>query len=244
MNISRENFLKTIKSNIEKKSFHITVVQSSENPRFAYTIGCLEKLGFELIFAGGENYLYEEILSIFNNLVPSLNKEFNFQQFEANLSNLGTFTLSPVNNTWCKKMMLGVYDYYNIENFIAYQVLPNKKHFTLDIPNMSIVWSPEDIVWKWLDDNISWDLGIPKDSKVITELNVLFGDKVKEVMRWEENEWEAFTQNGENIDKNDIRILPITTLLGIDNTLTSILNLDIGKGYWRSDENSEWNDWG
>jgi hypothetical protein len=40
-----------MKSNIDNRNFHITVVQQSEKPRFAYTIGNRERLRFELIFA-------------------------------------------------------------------------------------------------------------------------------------------------------------------------------------------------
>ena len=77
-----------------------------------------------------------------------------------------------------------------------------------------------------------------------TEVKVLFGKKVTEVMRWEIDDWEAFTQNGTDVNEDDIRIVPIATILGIDNTLLPIVNLQVAKGLWRDSELLEWNDWG
>ncbi len=63
-------------------------------------------------------------------------------------------------------------------------------------------------------------------------------------MRWEKDDWQVFTQNGNNIDENALRVLPITTILGIDETLFPITKLNIGKGLWRSEDELIWNDWG
>lgn len=240
---NKEAFFRTIKNNIEKDNFHITVVKTSENPRFAYTIGNLEKLQFELILAGNSNYLYKDILMIFNSIVPKLTKGLDLNEFSIEINGLGTFRFRQVHSSWSKLMILGVYDYYKIDSCNVYQIFPDNEHYTLDIPDMSIEWSANNIIWKWLDDKIKWDLEVPKDSQVTIEVKTLFGEKVTEVTRWEENEWEAFTQNGEDINKDDLRVIPIATLLGIDNSLESILTLDIEEGIWRENENSEWNNW-
>ncbi|SMO77598.1 protein of unknown function [Chryseobacterium rhizoplanae] len=240
---NKEEFFKKIKNNIERDGFHITVVQTSENPRFAYTIGNLEKLQFELILAGNENYLYEDILRIFNSIVPKLSKDINTNEFSLDVNGLGIFRLKQIHDSWSKLMMLGVYDYYKVEGFRAYQILPDNKHYTLDIPDMSIEWNANNIIWRWLDDKIKWNLDVPQDSQIVTEVQVLFGEKITEITRWEENEWEGFTQNGEDVDKDNLRVIPIATLLGIDSSLEPILSLGIEKGLWREDENSEWKSW-
>lgn len=242
--MNREQFLKEIKSNIDNKSFHLTVVKSSENPRYAYTIGNLENFGFELILAGSENYLYQDVITIFNKIVIKLNDNPDLGKLSFELPDLGIFNLVPVDDSWNNKMILGVYDYYNINECKSYQILPEQSNRTKDIPDMSRKWNSLDMIWKWLDDSVSWEFNIPRNSKVTTEVDVLFGKKITEVMRWEEDEWEGFTRNGEEVDKDDIRIVPIATLIGIDDTLKSIVNLPLEKGFWREDENSEWNDWG
>lgn len=242
--MNREQSLKEIKSNIDNNSFHITVVKSSENPRYAYTIGNLENFGFELILAGSENYVYKDVLTIFNKIVPKLNGNPDLGKLSFDVPNLGIFNLVSVDDSWNKKMILGVYDYYNINECKSYQILPEQSNQTKDIPDMSKEWNSQDIIWKWLDDNILWDFNIPRNSKVTTEVDVLFGKRITEVMRWEEDEWEGFTRNGEEVDKDDIRVVPIATLIGIDDTLKSIVNLPLEKGLWRDDENSQWNNWG
>ena len=63
-------------------------------------------------------------------------------------------------------------------------------------------------------------------------------------MRWDLNEWEAFTQNGEDVPEEDVRIVPISVILGIDDSLEPILKLGIEKGFWRDKEIMEWNSWG
>ncbi|WP_330745909.1 DUF4262 domain-containing protein [Chryseobacterium sp. CP-77] len=240
---TKENFLLKIKNNIERDNFHITVVQTSENPRYAYTIGNLEKLQFELIVAGNENYLYKDLLKIFNSIVPKLSKNINLEGISLEIEGFGTFRFREVHKSWSELMMLGVYDYYKIETFPAYQILPDNGHYTFDIPDMSKEWDVNNIIWKWLDDRVKWDLGVPKDSQVTTEVAALFGKKVTEVTRWEENEWEAFTQSGEDVDKNNLRVVPIATLIGIDDSLKPILKLNIEDGLWREDGESEWNSW-
>lgn len=242
---NREIFKEIIRKHIQEKSFHINVVKSSEIPRYAYTIGNFENYNFELIMGGNENYLYDEIIIIFNTIISKINKDSELEQLTFNILNLGVFTLSKVKPSWSEKMMLGVYDYYDIKDFNAYQILPDKNHSTLDIPNMSVEWNTEEQpIWKWLDDSIVWDLEVPNNSTVTTEVKVLFGKKVTEVMRWEIDDWEAFTQNGTDVNEDDIRIVPIATILGIDNTLLPIVNLQVAKGLWRDSELLEWNDWG
>jgi len=45
--------IELINKNVEKFGHHITVVGSGAEPRYAYTVGVTQKLGFELLFAGG-----------------------------------------------------------------------------------------------------------------------------------------------------------------------------------------------
>jgi len=237
-------FRKTIEENIKNFSYHVTVVKQSEVPRYAYTIGIREKFNFELIIAGNENFIYEDILSIINLTYKSLDNE-DIRTFKVRIPKLGTFKLSKVHSSWIRKMMLGVYDYYNIDVFDVYQIVPDVDHYSLDVPDMSMEWiCSEQPIWKWLDDDIEWDFKVPKNAKIITDIDALFGKRITEVMRWENDEWEGFTINGDEIDKDSIRVISIATIVGIDNSMLPILTLNIGKGLWRDSEVLQWNNWG
>ncbi|WP_333597401.1 DUF4262 domain-containing protein [Chryseobacterium flavum] len=242
---SKKEFLELIRSNIENNSFHITIVEQSKNPRYAYSIGNYQKYGFELILAGNENFLYEDVIKIFNNIVSNLIEVNDIEKEIFNIQDLGLFYLEEIHDSWKSKMMLGVYDYYHIENFKAYQIIPDKSNYTLDIPVMRKEWTAQsNTIWQWLDDNIQWNLDVPETSTVVTEIDVLLGKKATEIMRWEEDEWQAFTKDGNEVDENNIRVISIATILGIDSTLFPITNLDVGKGLWRSADELVWNDWG
>ena len=159
------------------------------------------------------------------------------------IKDLGAFKLRKVHPTWSNPTMLGVFDYFNTSNVNAYQILPDKNHSTLDIPDMSkeLIVDQEPI-WKWL--NKEWKYDISDKISVVTNLETLKGKTVTEVMRWEKEEWEMFAGSGEDVKEEDIRVVPLGLLLGIDKSLEHSLNLNIGKGMWRKDALDEWKDWG
>ncbi|TPG31112.1 hypothetical protein [Flavobacterium pectinovorum] len=71
--MTRSEFLEIIKNNINKNDYHLALVNGGQNPEFSYSIGLTEKLGYELIIAGGfisikDNesifrYVYEQLQS-------------------------------------------------------------------------------------------------------------------------------------------------------------------------------------
>jgi hypothetical protein len=52
-----------------------------------------------------------------------------------------------------------------------------------------------------------------------------------------------FSGPGPDVEKEDIRIVPLGTILGIDATLKPIVNLIVGQGLWRDNKDSSWQDW-
>lgn len=232
-------FRDTIKDNIRKSGHHITFVTNGAEPRYAYTIGVNEKFGFELVFAGGIYYMQNEVIEIINTIVNQMEllDKSDFYRLES----YGLFKLSEVHHSWNKLMMIGFFDYYKLNSVQTFQIIPDSEHFTLDVPDMSkeFVESLEP-VWKWLSKK--WDYLVPEDSKVITNIDSLRGEKITEVMRWDD-EWEAFAGSGPEVDKKDIRIVSAGTILGIDSSLEPILNLKIGKGIWRDSTELKWHNW-
>lgn len=239
--MNREGFVKGIEENITKYGFHLTIVSSATEPRYAYTIGLTEKIGAELIFAGGLIYLKDELDEIFTDIQLKFSRDLpgSDARFE---TKFGSFTLGMVHRSWSDLMGLGVFDYYHNPDIPFLQIIPDKNRYTLDIPDMANDRErAANFVWNWLDNK--WDLSVSEHSTVVTNMGVLKGEPVTELMRWEEDEWEMFSIPGPDVNESEIRVLSIATLLGIDPTLKASLNLEVGTGLWRTDRDSEWNQW-
>ncbi|QCR24500.1 DUF4262 domain-containing protein [Pontibacter sp. SGAir0037] len=241
--IERSDFLKRIKKNIESDGYHLTFVSGGALPRFAYTIGCKETFGSELIFAGGEFYSQDNISTAIDNMIKELTKGGDWQKMSLGVNSLGSFSLSKVDKSWSKLIALGAFDFYNQEDIHFLQIIPDKQYNTLDIPNMSKVFGiTEEPVWQWLVKE--WHYPVPYNSTAVTNLKVLYGEKATEVMRWETDEWEIFSGAGPDVPKEDIRTIPLGTILGIDNSLEKVVDLEVGKGLWRDIFELDWNNWG
>ena len=233
------SFKQTIELSIDKHGYHVTVVGAGIVPRFAYSIGLYRLFEFELVFPGGIWYMKDQVLQIFYTIFDSLKLDKNTLSKSIAVKDLGNFSFLPVDQSWSKLMTLGVFDFYQQPNVQVYQILPDSEHSTLDIPDMSKEWSVSTSpVWRWLNDK--WTYNVPEASTVATNLSALQGEQITELMRWEEDEWEMFAGSGPDVRQEDARIIPLATILGIDNTLLPALDLKIGKGLWRTDGDSAW----
>ena len=124
----------------------------------------------------------------------------------------------------------------------TFQIVPDEAHRTIDVPNMQESWDPARTpIWRWLTD--AWDYPVPRKSTGVTNLAALRGARITEVMRWEEDEWELFSGAGPDVPKEDMRVVPLGTLIEADQSLLPILNLKTGAGCWRDDA-TEWTPWG
>jgi hypothetical protein len=241
--MEKNSFKKLIGANIEQFGFHITVVNSDAIPRYAYTIGLTDSLGFELVFAGGTHFLKDDLFEIFNRIADGLKGAAKQDCTELMIASLGLFTLSIADTSWCNLLMLGVFDYYNVSIMKGLQIIPDSSHFTLDVPTMSqsfdVIANP---IWRWLKQE--WEYNVPKSSKVVTNLSALSGHTITEITRWEDDQWEMFAGAGPDVNQSDIRIVPLGTILGIDDSVFPATELNIGKGLWREEGQLAWNDWG
>jgi hypothetical protein len=235
--MTKTEFLDIIRKSIDKNGYHVTLVNGGQNPNFSYSIGLSERFGFELIIAGGFNSIKDNEF-IFEHIYTKL-KSGSSVNSQFSLSDNDVFHLGTVDSSWCEKLMLGVYDYYNVDEITAYQIIPIER--TLDTPIMSDAVNPNDPVWKWL--YMDWNIDAPKNSYVITDLNALKGKTIIEVAKWEDHVWEMFSGPGPDVEKEDIRVVPLGTILGIDATLKPIVNLIVGQGLWRDNKDSSWQDW-
>ena len=239
--ISKKRAFEQIRENISRTGHHIYVVSGAPTPRFAYSIGLSEAIGVELVFGGAVLYFSEEVTKIVNDLAARLKAERDRRRFE--IVGYGSFTLRKVHSTWAKELMLGAFDYYKKRDIPALQIVPDKSHWTIDVPDMSVLWSAAtEPVWRWLSE--AWTYPVPQDSTAATNLAALRGDRVTEVMRWDEDEWETFAEAGPDVAKEDMRVVPLGTLIASDKSLEPAVHLRIGEGLWRDpDPNAQWDSW-
>lgn len=236
-------FLGLVKSNIAQYGFHITSVQSSTNPRYAYTIGLTSLIGFELTFAGGIYFLLDDLTVIISEIADQLREKITSRAKKINVTGFGRFSLRSVDNSWSEYMTLGVFDFYKSKSAKIYQIIPEKKWFTGDIPDMSVPFdSKKEPVWRWFVDK--WSYPVPETSLVVTNFQSLQGKAITEVMRWEPDQWEMFTEAATAIEPSDVRIVPLALMIGIDKSLSKAIKLKIGKGIWRESIEAKWQPWG
>lgn len=238
----KQEFINLIGDHIKNYGYHLTIVAgNSPLPRYSYSIGLLEKFGFELAFVGGVLYKADEIKEITDKIIDQIKIDQRLINF--NLGELGNFKLQRIDKSWSTIMFDGIYDFYKNSDIKVYQIMPDEKHKTLEVPDMSLKFDAKNQpIWQWLTEK--WTYPISQDSIVFTDIDALFGKKILEIMRWEEMEWEMFTSDGTEIPIDRKRAVSFGTILGIDNTLIPAMNLNLEKGLLRDEEELEWNDWG
>lgn len=239
--MNRSEYLQNIKDIIIEKSYYTSCVLAEQQPSFSYTIGLTSKKGFELVFCGGANYDLDDFETIIDK-VFELNGDNIILDKYFEIEGYGKFKLHLTDESWNKKILLGVYDLFNLNSIIAYQIIPEEKNKLLDVPDMSLKWNEKDPIWRWLDDE--WTYPIPLDSTIITNIKALKGESITEITRWEANEWEMFAGAGPDVEQEEIRVVPFGTLLGIDSSIEIAVNLEVKKGLWRENGDSKWNEWG
>jgi len=138
--------------------------------------------------------------------------------------------------------MLGALDYYGVRDIDAMQVVPDERHTTIDVPDMTRLWSAQaEPIWQWLHE--PWAYDVPETSTATTNLDALRGARITEVTRWEEGEWEMFAGAGPDVADDDARVVPLGCLLAADPSLAASVKLEIGKGLWREDGDGDWHAW-
>ncbi len=238
----RRAALDEIRQNIAKHGCHIYGVTGGGDPHYDYTIGLSESLGAELILPGAYYYELNEVSKIINAIISELEPPVAWETRKLDLGSWGTFSLRKVDMSWAKDLMLGVFDCYQVKTIQAYQIVPDEAHWTIDVPDLSQPWSPELApAWRWLHEE--WAYPVPKKSVALTDIYALRGERITEVMRWEDDEWEIFAHAGPDLSEAERRVVPLGILLAADSSLLPAVDLRIGTGFWR-DKGSEWHPWG
>lgn len=241
MTISRTEMLATIRDNIARHGHHIYIIAGGPAPRFSYTIGLRETVGSELVLAGAVFYMSSEVTRIVNHLASQLRAG---QALDSGfrVDGLGSFSLRRMHPSWESEMVLGALDYYDATEASAYQIVPDDEHWTVDVPDLarerSVTAEP---VWKWISE--PWSAPVPRDSRATTNLAALRGGRITEAARWENDQWELFCGPGPDVTEKDMRVVPLGTLLAVDDSLSAVLTLENGEALWREPDVGDWNPW-
>jgi len=230
-----------ISENIQRFGQHIYVVAGGAVPRFAYTVGLQPLVGSEIVFAGGSYFVNDQVVYILNEIARRVKSGLRLEDGDVHIESWGTFSLRMANQSWAQLMLLGAIDYYGVEKVQGFQVIPQGEFWTVDIPNLSNERTIDsEPIWKWMTE--PWAYPVSMASIGVTNLSALRGDLITEVTRWENEEWELFAGYGPDTPKQDIRTVPLATLLASDASLEAVLALPIGEGLWR-DVGGDWQVW-
>jgi len=239
--LSRQSALELIRANIARYGYHVyTVTGGDQLPRFVYTIGLSERIGSELIFAGAIFFTGKEATRV----VDTIAKDWESNKASYTIEPLGRFSVREADPSWSNALMLGAVDYYGSKPVRSHQIVPEPAYWTVDIPDMRKPWSAAgEPVWQWLQ--VPWSLPVPLTSTAVTDLAALRGERVTEAARWEEDQWELFAGEGPDVPKDEIRIVPLGTLLGADPSLLPVTSISVGgTGLIRDPDEGEWEPWG
>jgi hypothetical protein len=232
-------YIQEIRSNIQKCGYHLYVIKDrGPLPKFAYTIGLKEKVGFELVFAGALLLSDSDVYNVIEYIAHHINEE---KISEIEVDGM-LFLLKPINSSWSKKLLLGALDYYNLDSINALQVIPPNDYLTIDTPNLSVIYNPlEEPIWQWLTEDCSYS--IDATSNCVVDLDVLFGKPVIQVTRWEEDYWEAFSKSPSEVAKENTIFIPLGILLSYDKSNRIFAKLSVNQAASRIDNNSHWEFW-
>lgn len=233
--------LAKIRSGIARHGYHVYVIGGVVVPRYACTIGLRERLGLELVFAGGYYFSMDEVREILGLAVAELSREGNSEAQRFDAGPFGDFELKLIDPSWSKLMLLAAFDYYGNEEVKAKQILPNSRFRTIDVPNMAEEWQESGPIWRCLQSNDSGRS--PKLDRAVTNVRALRGERITEAARWEDDSWELFAGHGPDVLSEDVRVVPLSILMAFDPSLAEIASLEVGQARWRDAEATEWQAW-
>lgn len=242
--MKKTSALDLIKENIKSYGYHVYVVAGGPLPRFLYTIGLTETVGFELIIAGASFYSSDELKIIIDLVAKKADTHPASMDSKIVDSTLGSFTLQKTDDSWVAKLMLGALDFYRAKEISALQIVPDVEHWSIDTPDLSNPWAIDNApIWRWLYEPWGYQ-SISDHSVAITNLRALRGGKVTEAAKWEEDQWELFAGSGPDTPCDEIRVVPLGVLMESDASLVKVGDLAVGHALWREEHEAKWHKWG
>jgi hypothetical protein len=230
-----------IESDIASFGHHITLVRGGKVPRFAYTIGLARLAGNEVVLAGATTLSARDVKRTTNAAADVVRTGAAMPDATFEVDNIGTFRLGPVDGSWIRLLLRGATSFYH-DRIAALQIVPDDSERTIDVPDMSRAYDEaHEPVWRWL--TAPWPFEIAPSSAAVTNIEALRGRPITEVARWEQDQWEMFAGAGPDVRPEDVRAVPIATLLGFDESAWPVVKIEVGAGLWREPRGA-WQAWG
>jgi hypothetical protein len=237
----RAEMLERIRSNIARAGNHVTVVQGDESPRFAYTVGLTEAGHPEFLLAGANALTVDDVVRALNVAAEETRAGEIAVGSMLEVEGIGEFRVGSTHTSWRKETVLAALDYYSREDVDVLQLVPVGSIRTIDVPDASVPLDPGgEPVWRWMVE--PWPFDVSPHSIAVTNLDALRGDPVTEATRWEETEWEIFAGVGPDTPEDEVRVVPLATLLGYDESLEPVTRLGV-PGAIRRFPDGPWADW-
>ena len=232
---------KTVDENISKFGYHTVLVQNGVTPRYIYTIGLAEKIGCELVFAGGIWYDRHQVATIISGVRDLLSENNSRKHALIKLEKVEQFELVKVDRFWNSNLFLGFETYYgNFDQVNLLQILPIENRVTFETPYLAE--GPNFQQNGYFTNSVIERNGV--SGRALTPISVLLEtENVLEVCRWEADYWEMYPRDPNQYDKNELRIVPIWMLLDHDRSLEPALRLKVKQGIWRKEIGANWNEW-
>jgi hypothetical protein len=233
----RQRMLATIRQNIDRSGCHIYGIKADAAPGYLYTIGLSPRLGFELIFAGGTACDRRLLTRALNRFAETLTPGMDPYEVTLEMEGLGPLALAWVDKSWRQEMLLGALDYYDVADIKALQIVPqDEEYLCFDIPNLYDPFVPEDDpAWRWKDTPCPFDL--PSGAVVCCDWDLVLGYEPSEVMRVEEDVWQIFSGDPPEND-SALHRLPLVLVLAFFDNLAPAIDLAVGKGLIREDDDA------
>ena len=206
----------------------VTAVQQGVVPPYAYTQDLGPRLGVELICAGALRYSVYQVASILRGAAWTFSQEQAAVGSSFECEGLGLFEVRVVHADWLRAL---IPESRRVSAGVTWwQVAPIRPYWTVDVPDLSTARSHvPDPAWRWLDH--PWDLPAPSNSHLVTTLSVLSGGvRPQTIFRWEADQWEALDQPPQQIDRSDVRVVPLGLLVSLVDDWGRFLHLDVGSG--------------
>ena len=195
----------------------------------------------ELILAGASFYVIDDVVDVINQFATDLRTQNAMALVQEQVTSFGRFSLREIDSSWSRMLMLGAIDFYGTNDIRALQLVPDQTHWTIDVPKLNEAWDPlKEPIWQWLQE--PWRYAVSPQATGVTNLAALRGERITEVMRWEEDQWELFAGAGPDVPWEELRVVQVGTLLASDRSLEKILGLPVGGGCWR-DHTLVWHPW-
>lgn len=192
--------------------------------------------------AGASFYSASDVTGIISEIAAYLTMKTDWRQVSLEVKSPGMFSLRKVDASWANTVILGALDFYGASEIQALQIVPDSAHWTVDVPDLTQPWdATTEPVWQWLAE--PWPHAVSAQPVALTNLDA-HGERITEAARWDEGQWELFAGAGPDVPRENIRVVPLWTLLAVDQSLNAVTRLAVGQALWRDPAELEWHSWG